>query len=218
MAYAYVLFDLDGTLLDTLEDLTDSVNQALRTFGYPPRTREEICAFVGNGVARLVALAVPKGTSAHDEAACLATFKAIYAQNCQNKTRPYEGICQLLTKLKTAGVGVAIVSNKLDEAVKVLAKTYFEGLVDVAVGERESQGIGKKPAPDTVFEAMRLLCASPADTVYVGDSEVDVLTAQNAGIPCISVTWGFRSQDVLLQAGAKTLANSVSQLETYLLP
>ncbi len=216
MKYRYVIFDLDGTLLDTLDDLSDSVGAALEAHGYPPRTRQEVQAFVGNGVGRLVELSVPQGTSAEDTASCLATFKEIYAAGCRNKTAPYEGICPLLAHLKQAGVGVAIVSNKIDSAVKTLADTYFPGLIGVAVGEQESRGIRKKPHPDTLLQAMSVMGASPADTVYVGDSEVDILTARNAGIPCLSVTWGFRSPEELKAAGATHLISTAEELAKQL--
>lgn len=212
MTYPYVIFDLDGTLLDTLDDLWHSVCAALAAHGYPARTRDEVRAFVGNGVSRLVELSVPSGTSEARTQACLDTFKLVYAEECKKRTSPYKGIRDLLIRLKAAGVRVAIVSNKLDSAVKTLAETYFEGLIDVAVGEREREGIRKKPHPDTVFEAMKLMGASPKDTVYVGDSEVDVLTAKNAGIPCLSVTWGFRTPQELTAAGATRLVHTAEEL------
>lgn len=216
MKYRYVIFDLDGTLLDTLDDLADSVNAALKTHGYPLRTREEVRSFVGNGVGRLIELSVPEGTSCEDTELCLAAFKEIYAAGCRNKTAPYEGICALLAELKTAGVGVAIVSNKIDSAVKTLAEAYFSGLIRVAVGEREREGVRKKPHPDTLLQAMTVMGASPADTVYVGDSEVDILTARNAGVPCLSVTWGFRSPEELETAGATHLIASAEELKQHL--
>ena len=217
MKYTCVIFDLDGTLLDSLDDLTDSVNQALVTFGFPQRTKSQVCSFVGNGVAKLVSLAVPKDTPLDVETACLAKFKEIYAQNCMNKTRPYPYIFELLAHLKTSGIKIGIVSNKFDGAVKMLAKRYFGGMVDVAVGERESQGIRKKPCPDTVFEVMTQLGAEATSTVYVGDSEVDILTAQNAGIECLSVLWGFRTHEQLIGAGASFLFEDAQALERYLL-
>ena len=217
MKYTCVIFDLDGTLLDTLDDLTDSVNMALGAFGFPRRTKEQVREFVGNGVARLVALAVPTGTPKEVELACLDKFKEIYAQNCTNQTRPYAYVPEMLTHLRAMGVKVGIVSNKFDGAVKMLAKQYFDGMVDVAVGERESQGVRKKPCPDTVFEAMAQMRADPTATAYVGDSEVDILTAQNAGMPCLSVSWGFRTREQLIDAGADLLFEDAQALEGYLL-
>lgn len=215
--YTHVIFDLDGTLLDTLEDLHQSVNQALCSFGYPTRSLAEVRSFVGNGVGRLVALSVPAGTSSAQEALCLARFKEIYSQHCHDHTRPYPYIKELLTHLKSAGVGVGIVSNKFDGAVKALADLYFDGLVDVAVGEREDQGVRKKPYPDTVFEAMAQMGASPDTCVYVGDSEVDVQTSLNAGLSCLCVTWGFRTPDQLKEAGATHLFDTAQELEKYLI-
>lgn len=212
MAFDCVIFDLDGTLLNTLDDLCDSVNAALELCGYPRRKKEEVCGFVGNGVARLVALAVPSGTSLEQTAACLAVFKEIYAERCRDKTAPYEGIRELLSALKKKGIKTAIVSNKLDAAVKALSQTYFSGLVDVAIGEQEDKGIRKKPHPDMVLAVMAALSADATRTVYVGDSEVDILTAQNAGIPCLSVTWGFRTSCELTQAGASRLVSTAEAL------
>lgn len=187
-----ILWDLDGTLLDTLEDLKDSVNYALKTFGYPPRTKEEIRKFVGNGAKRLIASAVPEGA---DWEPVLACFRAYYETHAQIKTAPYAGISEALENLKNR-FPMAIVSNKPDEAVKKLCDNWFPGLY--ACGER--QGVPRKPAPDMIVQAM---AAIGADTcVYVGDSEVDVLTAQNANVPCLSVLWGFRGREELTKYGA----------------
>ena len=212
MTYPYVIFDLDGTLLDTLTDLYESVNIALTAHGYPVRTIEEVRTFVGNGVPRLVALSVPAGTDEAHTQACLATFKEIYQKTCQQHTAPYEGVLPLLKRLRDAGVDLAIVSNKLDAAVKILNQTYFQGLISVAIGEQEDKGIQKKPCPDMVLAAMTALGADPSRTVYVGDSEVDILTAKNARLPCLSVTWGFRTVDELTAAGATQLVHTVEEL------
>jgi len=217
MRYTYVIFDLDGTLLNTLEDLHRSVNMTLAEQGFPLRSIEEVKSFVGNGVAKLMALSLPEGTPVDRESYCLARFKEIYAQNCACTTKPYPYIEELLAHLKAAGVGVAIVSNKFDHAVKALAQAYFPGLVDVAVGERECDGVRKKPYPDTVFEAMRYMGAEAMATAYVGDSEVDILTAKYAGIPCLSVTWGFREATYLREQGATYLFDTAEALEAYLL-
>ncbi len=216
MPYKIAIFDLDGTLLDTLDDLYLAVNAALANSGYPRRTREEIRQFVGNGVENLMRRAVPTGTAEADTLACLADFKAIYAETCEDHTAPYPGIPDLLGALRARGVRVAVVSNKFDAAVKRLCARYFGNLVEVAVGERA--GVRKKPYPDTVFEALSALgeplpeSASPASAVYIGDSDVDIQTAQAAGMPCISVTWGFRDADFLRAGGAATFANTSAEL------
>lgn len=212
MSYNTVIFDLDGTLLDTLDDLWQGVNTALAAFGFPLRTKEEVRSFVGDGVAKLMERAVPAGTEPTVREACLKAFKETYAACCKNNTRPYPHILTLLSALKAKGIQVAIVSNKFDQAVKALSSAYFGDLIQVAVGEREVDGIRKKPAPDTVFEAMRLLDSHPDTTVYVGDSDVDIFTAENAGIPCLSVTWGFRDEDFLLRAGAQRLVREPYEL------
>ena len=210
-----ILFDLDGTLLDTLEDLMDSVNYALQTEGFPQRSKQEIRAFVGNGVANLVHRAVPKGTLRPIEARCLETFRAHYANNMNHKTAPYPGIMPLLNALKQRGIKMAVSSNKFDAAVKKLCAEQFEGYIDVAIGESET--VKKKPAPDGPLLALRQMGCSREDTLYVGDSEVDLATAENAGIPCISVSWGFRDKELLESLGAKTLLDTVSELRDCLL-
>lgn len=210
MAYQTVIFDLDGTLLNTLEDLTDSVNFALRTCGYPPRTIEEVRAFVGNGVGLLVERSVPAGTTAGETERCLSVFKEHYARNMRNKTRPYDGILPLLRELRESGRKLAIVSNKFDAAVKELRDDLFAAEIPVAIGE--SATVRRKPAPDTVWEALRELGAEKESAVYVGDSDVDVQTAHNAGLPCIGVTWGFRGREVLQSAGADRIVDTPDEL------
>ena len=229
MSYPYsaAIFDLDGTLLDTLDDLAAATNATLAAYGFPVRTREEVRLFVGNGVEKLMERALPDGhaTVAHlpdgssaDFGALLADFKSRYAACCEDRTRPYPGIPALLAALRDAGIPVAVVSNKFDAAVKALSAAYFGDLIPVAVGERD--GVRKKPAPDTVFEALRLL-GVPADgtpsPVYIGDSDVDIATAAAAGLPCISVTWGFRSRPFLTSHGASTFADSAATLGSLLL-
>lgn len=205
-----VIFDLDGTLLNTLEDLAASTNAALRMHGFPERTTDEVRQFVGNGVARLIAQAVPAGTKETETERCLADFKAHYAAHMEEHTAPYPGISELLSSLKEKGYRTAIVSNKFDAAVKNLSSQYFGELVDEAIGESET--VQKKPAPDSVFRAMELLGKKPEHCVYVGDSDVDVKTAKNSGIPCIGVTWGFRSRQVLLDAGCIWFADTAEEL------
>ena len=217
------VFDLDGTLLDTLDDLHAAVCRALVRAAMPPRTREEIRAFVGDGVELLIRRAVPADLATlpngEDQIrTVLADFKADYAANCTVATAPYAGIPSLLDALRAADVRIAVVSNKFDAATKALCRQYFGDRVDVAVGEREADGIRKKPAPDTVFEALDALGARSALSdpdariFYIGDSEVDVETAKNAGIPCISVTWGFRDEDLLLARGATLFASTPDEV------
>lgn len=191
-----ILFDLDGTLLDTLEDLRDSVNFALDSFGFPPRTLEEVRQFVGNGAEQLIRLAVPEGTDSALIPQVLGTFRQHYATNCRNKTRPYPGIMDALDQLGKE-YPIAIVSNKPDSAVKDLCALYFPGVF--ALGE--SAGSPRKPAPDMVYKAMKAIGVEKC--VYVGDSEVDVRTARNANVPCLSVLWGFRDREVLEAEGAE---------------
>ena len=199
--YETILFDLDGTLLDTLEDLTNATNFALAKFGYLKRSQEEVCSFVGNGIAKLIERAI--GEKTQDFLEVLESFKGYYGAHCAEKTKPYEGILPLLKTLKEYGIRTAVVSNKADFAVKSLAKEYFDGLLMQAIGEDEERGIRKKPAPDTLLAVMKELQADPKTTLYVGDSEVDIQTAQNAGIDCLCVTWGFRKREFLEAQGGK---------------
>ena len=211
-----VIFDLDGTLLNTLDDLADSTNYALSRFGYPTRTIEEVRQFVGNGVAKLIERAIPEGKNNPNFEKCLAIFKENYAQNMYNKTAPYNGIIEMLSNLKSKGIKIAVVSNKFDLAVKELCKKYFEGFIDFAAGENEAQGIKKKPAPDTVISVLNEFNVAPEDAVYVGDSDVDIMAAKNSKMPCISVTWGFRDEKFLLENGATILINAPSEIYNHL--
>lgn len=211
-----VIFDLDGTLLNTLDDLADSTNYALSKFGYPTRTIEEVRQFVGNGVAKLIERAIPEGKNNPNFEKCLAIFKENYAQNMYNKTAPYNGIIEMLSNLKSKGIKIAVVSNKFDLAVKELCKKYFEGFIDFAAGENEAQGIRKKPAPDTVISVLNEFNFASEDAVYVGDSDVDIMTAKNSQMPCISVTWGFRDEKFLLENGATILINAPSEIYNHL--
>lgn len=197
-----ILFDLDGTLLDTLEDLADAVNHVLRQFGYPERTVVEVRRFVGNGAALLIQRAVPEGA---DPEPVLAAFRAFYDAHCQVKTKPYEGILDALAELREAFT-IAVVSNKPDSAVKALCADYFPGVY--ACGE--SSDCPRKPAPDMVRKAMETIGVERC--VYVGDSEVDVATANNAGVPCLTVLWGFRDRDELAAAGAKHFCDEPKNL------
>lgn len=211
-----VIFDLDGTLLNTLDDLADSTNYALSKFGYPTRTIDEVRQFVGNGVAKLIERAIPEGKNNPNFEKCLAIFKENYAQNMYNKTAPYNGIIEMLSNLKSKGIIIAVVSNKFDLAVKELCKKYFEGFIDFAAGENEAQGIKKKPAPDTVISVLNEFNFAPEDAVYVGDSDVDIMTAKNSKMSCISVTWGFRDEKFLLENGATILINAPSEIYNHL--
>ena len=208
-----VIFDLDGTLLDTLQDLADATNYALRKQGMPERTIEEVRQFVGNGVRLLMIRAIPGGEENPLFEETFALFKSYYGEHCNDHTRPYEGIMELLATLREKGYAVAIVSNKIDFAVKELSKLYFQGIVPVAIGEKE--GIRRKPAPDTVFEALKELDRTKEEAVYVGDSDVDIETAQNAGMPCISVLWGFRDKAFLETHGASHSAAKAEEILKY---
>ena len=205
-----VIFDMDGTVLDTLQDLADAVNAALKAFGMPERTIDEVRAFVGNGVRRLLELSVPDGFANPRFEEVFAKFRKYYGVHCNDKTKAYDGILPLLRELEKEGYGLAIVSNKLDSAVKELNEIYFEGIVKVAIGEVE--GIAKKPAPDMVEKALRELGKTKETAVYVGDSDVDLMTARNVGLPCISVLWGFREEGFLKEQGARYFAKAPAEI------
>ncbi len=205
-----VVFDLDGTLLDTLQDLTNAVNAALEHMGMPFRSIEEVRTFVGNGVKKLMERAIPDGLANPQFEETYAFFREYYAAHCKENTCPYDGVIELLETLRLQGKKIAIVSNKMDPAVKILNQDYFAGLTDAAIGESEQ--IPKKPAPDMVQKALEELGVSQEQAVYVGDSEVDVQTAANSNIPCISVTWGFRDPKFLLEHGAEHLIDRPAEL------
>ena len=211
-----LIFDLDGTLLNTIEDLANSTNYALNTLGYPQKTVEQVRNYVGNGVAKLIERAIPNGRANRDFEQCLEIFKENYSKNMYNKTASYDGIIEMLKQLRINGYKVAVVSNKFDAAVKELCKKYFPDMIDVAIGENEAGGIKKKPAPDTVSKALKELNGKTSDAIYLGDSEVDIQTAQNSNMPCISVTWGFKDKDFLIQHGAKILVNTPHEIIEYL--
>lgn len=199
------IFDLDGTLLDTLGDLAAAVNYSLRTHGMPEHSLDDVRRFVGNGVRLLMERAVPDGAENPQFDDALATFRAYYLEHSLDTTRPYDGIPEVLSELKHRGKRLAVVSNKFQTATEELCRHFFPDTIEVAIGENEAAGIRKKPAPDTVQEALRRLGAV-GSAVYVGDSDVDVQTAANSGLPCISVLWGFRDRDFLLQHGATAFA------------
>ena len=207
-----VIFDLDGTLLNTLDDLCDSTNYALKQFGYQERTLEEVRGFVGNGVKKLIERAIPDGINNPDFEECLRVFKKHYAANMYNKTAPYNGVPEMLKELRLKGIHTAVVSNKFDAAVKELCKKFFGDLVQVAIGENEEKGVRKKPAPDSVFKAMNELKVSIEEVIYAGDSETDVQTAKNAEIDCIGCAWGFRPKEILEQEGARYIIDAPQEI------
>ena len=208
--YDTYIFDLDGTLLDTLDDLAASTNYALRHNGLPEHTTDDVRRFVGNGVRKLIERAVPRGEEHPLFEQTLADFREYYTRHSSDCTRPYPGVMELLGRLRSHGKKVAVVSNKFHAATEALCCHYFPSLVDVAIGE--SVGIRKKPAPDTVVEALRQLGVDKSGAVYVGDSDVDIETARQSGLPCISVLWGFRDRPFLLSHGATTLVERPEEI------
>lgn len=210
MRYQTAIFDMDGTILETLEDMCASVNVTMDHVGYPRRTMDEVRHFVGNGAAKLIERCMPAGVEDPRYPAALEFYRAYYDAHAQIKTGPYPGIPELLNQLSREGVRLAVVSNKPDEAVRALTERYFPSVFPVAIGNRD--GWATKPAPDSVYEAMRLLGARRESTVYVGDSDVDVDTARNAGLDSIIVTWGFRDEDFLRAHGAQHLAHNADEL------
>ena len=212
ITYSAYIFDLDGTLLDTLGDLAASTNYALRTHGMPEHSMDDVRSFVGNGVRKLMERAIPQGADNPDFEATFATFRQHYMQHSLDTTKPYEGIPETLAALKAKGCRLAVVSNKMMAATQELCLHFFPDTIEVAIGEHEAEGIRKKPAPDTVFAALEQLGLGKEGAVYVGDSDVDIQTAKNAGLPCISVLWGFRDRDFLIQHGAKTFISAPSEL------
>lgn len=214
MKYKAVLYDMDGTVLDTLADLTDAVNHALAEFNMPHRSAEDVRRNLGNGARRLIEGLVPAGTDEAVTARVLAAYMPYYDAHCRIKTAPYDGICALMRRLNAAGVKQAVISNKPDPAVRELAEVFFPGLLELAVGE--SAAARRKPSPDMVEAAARQMGMALGECVYVGDSEVDIATAKHAKLDCISVTWGFRSAQELLAAGAEQLAANVDELYALL--
>lgn len=208
-----IIFDMDGTILDTLEDLKNSLNYALEQNDLPIRSLEEVRRFVGNGIGKLIERGVPDGCGEKTRLAVQETFYGYYAKHSNDHTRPYDGIVGLIANLRKAGYLTAVVSNKAEFAVQDLCKIWFDGLFDVALGERE--GIPRKPAPDSVFEVCRRLNVSVSDSVYIGDSEVDLQTARNAGMDVVSVDWGFRDAEFLRSIGADLILSDPDALARY---
>ena len=215
MKYDLVIFDLDGTLLNTLDDLTYAANTALAAFGFPRRSTEEVRTFIGNGVARLIARAVPQDAPDAAVASVLARFKAVYTEHVNDKTVPYPGILSLLRELKERGVRCAVNSNKVDNAVRLLCDAHFDGLLDAVLGERA--GIPRKPAPDGARYIMERLNVRPEQTLYVGDGDADIRTAQNAGIDCAWVSWGYRRPAELAGLDIPNRCDSVAALRSLIL-
>lgn len=210
MRYEAVIFDLDGTLLNTLDDLAASTNRALAHFDLPQRSLEEVRQFVGNGVEKLIRRAVPAGTDEALVLDCLDWFKQDYMVHMRDRTAPYPSIPELLKRLRDNGCKAGVVSNKFDGAVKELCREHFGDLLPVAIGERP--GTQKKPARDLVDLCIAELGVRPDRCVYVGDSDVDIQTAANAGLPCLSVSWGFRSRDFLMAHGASVIVDTPEEL------
>lgn len=217
MSYTLAIFDLDGTILDTLDDLNDSLNAALTACGMPGRTREETCRFVGNGIRKLIERAVPTGSTEADVDRLFDAFTSYYKTHSAIRTRPYDGIPEMLQDLRAAGCKLAVVSNKADFAVQDLCAHYYPGLLDAVFGENEKAGIRKKPAPDSVNAVLRKLGIDRSSAVFVGDSDVDIETAKNAGMPCISVDWGFRDTDFLNAHGATCIVSTTDELKAKIL-
>lgn len=215
MKFRYIVFDLDGTLLDTLEDLTDSINYVLGAFSFPLRTVNEVRSFVGNGNRKLVERALPQGTDSVTFEKAFSMFREYYPSHSQIKTAPYPGITELVDALDKAGVMMAVATNKPEKTAEALCNKLFGGKIRVTVGQREGMPI--KPDPAGVHLAMELLGAKAGETVYIGDSEVDVQTAHNAGLPCIGAEWGFRGRAVLEENASEYIVSSASQIADIIL-
>ena len=215
MRYKAVLFDMDGTVLDTVDDLADSVNASLRHFSLPEVSRFHVSQSLGNGAAYLIRNCLPEDTPVAVFEQVLAFYKPWYGAHCRIRTKPYAGILPLMEALRTAEVRQAIISNKPDSAVQELAEAFFPGLMDVVIGE--SPAVRRKPSPDTVLAAAEKIGVPVTDCVYIGDTEVDIETSRNAGMDCIAVTWGFRTEERLLAAGAADIVRSPAELEAKLL-
>lgn len=214
MRYNTIVFDLDGTLLNTLEDLCDSVNVIMERFGWKTHSLEEIRRFVGNGIGKLMERATPEGRENPQFEEAFEAFRAYYTDHCQIKTRAYDGVVDLMNELKENGAKLAIVSNKNDAAVKELNEIYFSGCVSAAIGEVE--GRQRKPAPDEVYAALEELGSTKDEAVYIGDSEVDYATACASGLPCVLVSWGFRDKELLESFDAEKVVDNVKDLRGFL--
>ncbi len=210
-----VVFDLDGTLLNTLDNITAAVNHTLTAYGMPARTPAEVRAFVGNGVASLISRAVPDGTDEDTTARVLRDFRVYYAEHSLDLTAPYDGILPALARLKAAGTAMAVVSNKPEGSVEALCRHFFADFIGIALGDTPDRP--RKPAPDGTLQVLARLGVSADEAIFVGDGDADVLTAGNAGLPCLGVTWGFRDAADLRAAGANHLVDTPIQMADYLL-
>ncbi len=210
MSYKLAIFDLDGTILDTLEDLTNAVNHTLIKYGRPTRSPAEIRSYLGNGVVKLIECAFANPVDANILSSAVAEYRAYYGEHADIKTKPYDGVKEMLSYLRERGIKTAVLSNKPDAPTKALCKRYFGDLFDCTAGEKE--GIPRKPAPDGVYPILDLFGLTPSDAVFIGDSEVDIATAKNAGMDCVCVCWGFRDMDVLLESGADMIAKDAEEL------
>ncbi len=209
-----VIFDLDGTLINSLEDLRVSVNYALFGFKYPKQTLDMVRRNVGNGIEKLIERSLPDGKDNVNYEVCLEIFKEHYKTHMSVNTKPYPHIIETLAALKSRGYKLAVVSNKFDAAVKPLCQKYFKNLIDVAIGQ--SKDTKKKPAPDTVYIALDELGSTSETSIYVGDSEVDIQTAKNSGMDCISVSWGFKTKEFLKQNGASVIIDTPLEIFNYI--
>ena len=215
MKYRLAIFDMDGTILNTLDDLTAALNHSLSVCGYPTRKRDEVRRFLGNGIHRLTELGVPSGTDSDGIQRVFDAFNEYYAVHCADKTVPYDGITDCINALRKSGVITAVVSNKTDYAVQTLCSRYFLGLFDFVSGARN--GLRKKPSPDLIYSVLTQFSVTQEHAVYIGDSEVDIMSAKNAGMNCISVDWGFRTRQELISAGAEVIVSRPRALERLIL-
>ncbi len=214
MKYKLLIFDMDGTILNTLDDLTDTTNYALMQHKLPTHTLEEVRMMVGNGLAVLIEKAVPEGSDQVLKDKVLATYLSYYKEHCADKSRPYEGICEMIQKARDMGYKTAVVSNKTDAAVQSLCEDYFKGLFDASIGDKE--GVRRKPYPDGVEAVLEMLKVDKTDAVYIGDSDVDIMTAKNSGLDLIGVSWGFRGRDFLKEHGAQIIIDRAEQIFDFI--
>ena len=206
--YKLLVFDLDGTLLDTIDDIADAVHFALAKFSLPPRTREEVCSFVGNGIVNLI----KRAADMEEVDEIVHVFRTYYSEHCAVKTKPYAGVVEALRIFRERGYKLAVLSNKPDKMTQVLVKELFPDVFDEIMGENEAMGRKRKPDPSALLALMQKFGVSGQETAYVGDSEVDIQTAKNAGVDCISMTWGLRDEADLCKAGATMLAHNATEL------
>lgn len=205
-----IIFDMDGTILDTLEDLKNSLNYSLTLHGYPTRTLDEVRTFVGNGMPKLIERGLPSGVDSEKQADVYKDFTLYYKNHCKENTKPYDGVVEAIRNIRNAGYRTAVVSNKANYAVLELCDTFFSDVFHEAIGEMP--GIGKKPAPDMINIILSRLNTTTDDAIYVGDSEVDIMTAKNANLPLIAVDWGFKTHQFLVEHDAHTIISHPDQL------